>query len=1717
MRGIKVTFLFLGAIYGLVIPGFTQYNTSIGKVTISSPNAASLGKFGDIPVSYHTGIPDIEIPIYTIKSGPLELPVSLSNHASGVKVQEQASWVGSGWCLNAGGVITRTVVGAPDDRGLYNLYTTKGHFSDYGYNSFLFSAGPANCSSTPYVCPVGRSGMTPGNYAPQDSYLQTGIFDGEPDLFFFNFNGHSGKFYFNDDRTPIIVPEQDLKIVPIYTGSDWRGFSGFIITTPDGVQYFFGQNPNTDGNIDATEITYNVTTQSSYTGQGASSSWFLNKIVSADSLFSINLIYQAESYSYYTLSMYPIPSVRNPNIFAYNLEYDLDKNFINGVRLSKIVFANGEVDFNPGSLRQDLSLGVQYNGIDDQPNNSGSLGGRTLGSITINTGNVCKKDSFYFGYFYDNSPLTGSLFTTTYPNLNLQSDQYRLRLDSIQEISCDGSLKIPPYKFSYFSGTVPRKLSFGIDHWGFYNGVTSNTGLIPTYLIIPAAGQAAPITTVAGADRDTHWPACLAGTLQQIAYPTGGNSSFVFESNDIYSSSTSYTTAGLANLVLAQFGQEETSDYQTFTSNGNPISVSITNNYTYTTNLVITNSSGTVYSTEVGNNSSYQTTIALAAGTYTATLTIPTYQQSSGGVQASLTQPAAITTLSNTPIGGLRIKSITNSDAITSQNVVTSYRYTFNNVANGQSSGILFSIPVYVQALRNDAWAIVNGASCSSTGCFTCYGSNASYYQSPSSIRPMTTTQGNHIGYGEVYVSQTGNGYTEHRYYSNNGAIPQVSDPPLTDVCVRTLGTFCDPSLPNSPAPPVPFDPMRGEHAFEGYFTESGQLLKSQTYIPLFQFDSLITPGIMSRTFITGYESAASGTDPLSVDPLNNVPIDGEVPVGISTITEYTLQSAKKIRDSTITQTYDQLSGSYLTDINTVYYGSRYHHQPTQMLSYTSKGEKLVTNLKNAFDLRISNFSVSDQLNTYYTNVNSDNSYLGSAIDGVTTSPSDPNYYFQRLNIYTNYRYMKAVDRQTYIAFRRQNFTDPGNTYTADHNSAKAAADAELMPVLELQDEFRPLVIEQSKWRNSSLVQAEFTHYDYTSNPANFVYPNKSQFIDLQVPSTSFSDAAVSGNSLQKDSRYTNEVAYNYYLGNPQQVTPHNGITTSYIWDYLNTEPIAKVVNTTADQIAYTSFEADGTGNWTIGTGTVDTTGGITGRNSYNLTGTISKTGLNASTTYIVSYWTENTSGTKNTSSFSIAGTISGYPVIGKTITINNTNWTLYIHKVTGQSTIALSGGSGPIDELRLYPATAQMTTYTYVPLVGMTSQTDVGNRVTYYEYDGLARLKRIRDQDYNILKTYEYQYQATGGCGSGCYILGMQTLAGTGTLSYPVGVFDVHGNLVGNAAGQSAYVSLWNSDTADTRIGTLAAGPDSMHFDIRLNAGQAVLAGVMGCRYYQYDFSSNQLSVSNANAAYIDFGDGTKISLTSSATTHSYPDSSIRTITLYHNDASNESPTLADGSNNVPFTYYLNNLRGNLPQYMQALNFNSYINLGALSTAGISNWSTITSINTLQIVGEGNLYPCQNLNFSQDFMNNNTQLQTISFYGTPLNVHSPGFLDSTFKISRLKNDWNTYFKNLSSLTLTDYQWNREDLSGLANLTYFVLVADNQQHNNNLNNNPAIPLPTSVIDNVLIQIAAGAGSVHNNGFIFLTTGGTNRTSTSDVAYNLLISNGWSIFIDTTTQ
>jgi hypothetical protein len=49
------------------------------------------------------------------------------------------------------------------------------------------------------------------------------------------------------------------------------------------------------------------------------------------------------------------------------------------------------------------------------------------------------------------------------------------------------------------------------------------------------------------------------------------------------------------------------------------------------------------------------------------------------------------------------------------------------------------------------------------------------------------------------------------------------------------------------------------------------------------------------------------------------------------------------------------------------------------------------------------------------------------------------------------------------------------------------------------------------------------------------------------------------------------------------------------------------------------------------------------------------------------------------------------------------------------------------------------MSTITYDPLIGKTSECDANNRITYYEYDNQGRMRFIKDEKQNIVKMYEY------------------------------------------------------------------------------------------------------------------------------------------------------------------------------------------------------------------------------------------------------------------------------------------------------------------------------------------------------------------------------------------
>jgi YD repeat-containing protein len=171
-----------------------------------------------------------------------------------------------------------------------------------------------------------------------------------------------------------------------------------------------------------------------------------------------------------------------------------------------------------------------------------------------------------------------------------------------------------------------------------------------------------------------------------------------------------------------------------------------------------------------------------------------------------------------------------------------------------------------------------------------------------------------------------------------------------------------------------------------------------------------------------------------------------------------------------------------------------------------------------------------------------------------------------------------------------------------------------------------------------------------------------------------------------------NVIAGNYVLTITNTQNPQNNFTLFQV-----TWP-ATIANSFSNQFFYEGFEQIGTVSNIVHTGTQCYAG------PYTVPFVIPD-----SRSYLLQYWT-----------------------------YTGAAWTFTQQPYTGPVTL-----TGTIDDVRVFPKDALMTTYTYNSSVGKTSEIDPSGRTIVYQYDGLNRLNTLRDQDNNILKQYDYEYQS--------------------------------------------------------------------------------------------------------------------------------------------------------------------------------------------------------------------------------------------------------------------------------------------------------------------------------------------------------------------------------------
>ncbi|WEK70992.1 MAG: hypothetical protein P0Y62_05400 [Candidatus Chryseobacterium colombiense] len=515
-----------------------QIRTDLPQMIPPSPTVSSLMKFEEVPVSNYTGVPDISIPLFNIpsQSKDISVDISLKYHTSSIAADEISGDVGLGWNLFAGGTISRTVKGHPDEDlilassdkpGKVGIYQTSvaNHINNYYY----FSKNILNDYKAGY-----RSNLSPGDQSVGNEFIwtanRTDKYDTEHDLWQFNFFGRTGRFYIkkNDSGTLEVVPldSYTIKIINQYDSSTYKP-TGFIVFDDLGYQYVFNVIEISSNSGGVRNYYYDsngllAPFDNIYEDKQFNSSFHLSKVIDPNNNTLIEYIYnENEIKEGFTKVTYRVSEFGNlgSNLSTVYELYNACGNFppvqsfnrsstlIKVKKISQINIAGmAKIKFDYLQNREDTNLML--------PETASSLKSVTL--LNWNNGFIKKYN-----------------FTQEYRTVL----EKRMFLSKIEEINRENNV-VGSYQLSYENNDFLGK-AVGKDAWGYFNAFDQcDVNSSPDYR------------------RNTSPVYSTTDILQKIKYPTGGSAIFDFESNQYSYIGNSLITDFSENKSFTALSQE---------------------------------------------------------------------------------------------------------------------------------------------------------------------------------------------------------------------------------------------------------------------------------------------------------------------------------------------------------------------------------------------------------------------------------------------------------------------------------------------------------------------------------------------------------------------------------------------------------------------------------------------------------------------------------------------------------------------------------------------------------------------------------------------------------------------------------------------------------------------------------------------------------------------------------------------------------------------------------------------------------------------------------------------------------------------------------------------------------------------------------------------------------------------------------------------------------
>lgn len=495
-----------------------------------------LTRQGNLSPSLYTGAMQWTLPLYTYKDPDFELPITLEYFYDGFKPREATGSVGLGWALNAGGVITREVRGLRDE---HLFMKDDEHEYIYGYyyawkQSLTINSG-SNFSllrdNLHYAPGINYGNVTfmemlsenlPGNTLMCRATALNERYDIEPDIFRFNFCGHSGEFRFGNDGAIQVLssnePNDALSIdVREMEGPDCRTFY-FIITTADGYKYTFGSNEHSFEYSTSTCYSTDDPKGLAHTflnGDLTITAWKLTSIESPSGrklVFEYDQYYDIEATTHKSYTPYLEAIAVNEDSLPSYMERRLNlcrtrllKQIALKVNNRTVPIATFSWSERTDAQDEHCTANYRHSSILPEIQKVRTQKNRRLSSITVRNANGNEVECITLGY--------NTLGTSSGP---------RKLLLSFVNIKKSGKWNFE-YNQTPSNDSLPTAdVEYVIDIFGYWGGssIADLRGCLPSYL----RGSLQQ-----NASTDYSLPREQTGALHKIIYPTGGHSIIEYE------------------------------------------------------------------------------------------------------------------------------------------------------------------------------------------------------------------------------------------------------------------------------------------------------------------------------------------------------------------------------------------------------------------------------------------------------------------------------------------------------------------------------------------------------------------------------------------------------------------------------------------------------------------------------------------------------------------------------------------------------------------------------------------------------------------------------------------------------------------------------------------------------------------------------------------------------------------------------------------------------------------------------------------------------------------------------------------------------------------------------------------------------------------------------------------------------------------------------------